>query len=183
MCSIARCMAPSGLKKALSFEAVRLATQERVQQRPPPERRFGEGPNLAAHRGPDCAGDGGAVGGSAEDDVSHRNSATDCRADRRPYGANLCKDQGAERGYQSGQDRNLQRTVEQLILDHMGDAISQRYVKLLRNEIRKNVNRARLSKLLRTQAKAGSCSVQWCRAQNLVHGECRGGQKYLSGAR
>ena len=30
----ARCMAHSGLKKALSFEAVRLASQERVQQRP-----------------------------------------------------------------------------------------------------------------------------------------------------
>ena len=54
---IARCLAPSGLKKALSFRAVKLALQgqcerdgevvrlaslERVQQRPHPERRFGE---------------------------------------------------------------------------------------------------------------------------------------------
>ena len=30
----------SGLKKTLSFEAVRLASQERVQQRLPPERMF-----------------------------------------------------------------------------------------------------------------------------------------------
>ena len=35
-------MAPSGLKKALSFEAVRLASQERVQQRLPPNRMFGK---------------------------------------------------------------------------------------------------------------------------------------------
>ena len=35
-------MAPSGLKKALSFKAVRLASLERVQQRPYPECRFGE---------------------------------------------------------------------------------------------------------------------------------------------
>ena len=39
---IARCMARNGVEKALSFEAVRLASQERVQQRPHPERRFGE---------------------------------------------------------------------------------------------------------------------------------------------
>ena len=58
---VARSMAPGGLKKALSFEAVRLASQERVQQGHFLERRFGEGPNLAAHRGPDCAGDGGQL--------------------------------------------------------------------------------------------------------------------------
>ena len=39
---IARSMAPSGLTKALSLGAVRLASQERVQQRSPPERRFGK---------------------------------------------------------------------------------------------------------------------------------------------
>ena len=54
---IARRIAPSGLKKALSFraaelalqeqcepggEVVRLASLERVQQRPHPERRFGD---------------------------------------------------------------------------------------------------------------------------------------------
>ena len=39
---VARCMAPSDLKKALSFDAVRLASLERVQQRPHPVRRFGE---------------------------------------------------------------------------------------------------------------------------------------------
>ena len=38
---ITRSMAHSGLKKGLSFEAVRLASQELVQQRPRPERRFG----------------------------------------------------------------------------------------------------------------------------------------------
>ena len=52
---IARSMAPAGLKKALSFEAVTLASQERVQQRPPLRPR---------------AADGGSVGGSAEDGVS-----------------------------------------------------------------------------------------------------------------
>ena len=36
---ITRSMTRSGLKKALSFEAVRLALQEAVQQRPRPERR------------------------------------------------------------------------------------------------------------------------------------------------
>ena len=35
-------MALSSLKKALSFEAVRLPSLERVQQRPHPERRLGE---------------------------------------------------------------------------------------------------------------------------------------------
>ena len=39
---IARSMAPAGLKKALSFEAVRLASQERVQQRLPPGLRCGD---------------------------------------------------------------------------------------------------------------------------------------------
>ena len=36
---IARSMAPAGLKKELSLEAVRLASQERVQQRLPPRLR------------------------------------------------------------------------------------------------------------------------------------------------
>ena len=61
---IARSMAPSSVKKAVSFEAVRLASQERVQQRTLAERRFGkisgERPNLAVLHGPECAGDGGA---------------------------------------------------------------------------------------------------------------------------
>ena len=34
------------LKKALSFEAARLASQERVQQRPRPEPRFDEQPEV-----------------------------------------------------------------------------------------------------------------------------------------
>ena len=78
---IAGSMAPASLKKASSFEAVRLASQERVQQRLRPGLR---------------AADGGSVGGSAEDGVS---------ADRQPSrsgdpGANFCKD----RGYRSAQD-------------------------------------------------------------------------------
>ena len=52
---IARSMAPTSLKKVLSFEAVRLAFRERVQQRLPPGRR---------------AVNGGSIGGSAEDGVS-----------------------------------------------------------------------------------------------------------------
>ena len=52
---IARSMAPTDLKKALSFEALRLASQERVQQRLPQELR---------------AADGGSIEGSAEDCVS-----------------------------------------------------------------------------------------------------------------
>ena len=52
---IARSMAPAGLRKDLSFEAVMLASRERVQQRFPPRLR---------------AADGGSVGGSAEDGVS-----------------------------------------------------------------------------------------------------------------
>ena len=53
---IARSRAPSGLKKALSFEAVRLASKERVQQR-----------LLLGLR----AADGGSVEGSFEDSVSN----------------------------------------------------------------------------------------------------------------
>ena len=53
---IARSMAPAGLRKALSFEAMRLASQERVELRLPPGLR---------------AADGGSVGGSAEDGVSN----------------------------------------------------------------------------------------------------------------
>ena len=52
---IARSMAPTGLKKALSFEVASLASQERVQQRLPLGLR---------------AADGGSVVGSAEDSVS-----------------------------------------------------------------------------------------------------------------
>ena len=48
-------MAPTGLKKALSLETVRLASQQRVQQR--------------LHQGLRAA-DGGSVEGSAEDRVS-----------------------------------------------------------------------------------------------------------------
>ena len=47
---ITRSMAPAGLKSALSFEAVRSASRERVQQRLPPGLR---------------AADGGSVGGGA----------------------------------------------------------------------------------------------------------------------
>ena len=54
---IARCMALSGLKKALSLEAVRLASKERVQQRLPLGLR---------------AADGGSVEGSAEDSVESK---------------------------------------------------------------------------------------------------------------
>ena len=76
---IARCMAPSGLKKPLSFEAMRLFPLERVQQRLHPERRFGEQREmfevtkisskdriLQRTGEPDSRGfgDGGAVGGS-----------------------------------------------------------------------------------------------------------------------
>ena len=97
-----------------------------MQQRPSPERRFDDGPNLAAHRGQDCAGDGGAVVGSAEDDVSQRTQ-------RRP--AEQIVDPPApvflerisvslrtlswfiEAAKTSSQDQNLQRTVEQIIND------------------------------------------------------------------
>ena len=48
-------MAPTGLKKVLSVEAVRSASRERLQQRLLPELR---------------AADGGSVGRSAEDGVS-----------------------------------------------------------------------------------------------------------------
>ena len=68
-----RCKARSGLKKALSLEAARLPSHERVQQRPPLECRFGEQNDLVEvtkisskdpilqRTGPDCAEDGGAV--------------------------------------------------------------------------------------------------------------------------
>ena len=93
---IARSMAAAGLKKALSFEAVRLASHERVQQRLLPERSsesFGEqneiveeNQNLQRTRDQilkdfaqdrvqqglvePLAADGGSFGGSAEDGVS-----------------------------------------------------------------------------------------------------------------
>ena len=70
------------LKKALSFEAVRLASQERVQQRLPQGLR---------------AADGGSVEGSDEDRVTKRNPAANCRADRRSCRCNGCETVGEAR--------------------------------------------------------------------------------------
>ena len=115
----------------MSFEPVRLASQERVQQRPSPG-RFGAGPNLAAHRGQDCAGDGGAVGGSAEDDVSQRTQRrtakqiVDTPAPVFPERISVSLrtlrlfTEGAKT---SSQDQNLERSVEQMINDYMNRAI------------------------------------------------------------
>ena len=52
---IARSMAPAGLTEALSFEAVRLASRERVQQRLPPGLRDADGGSVVGGRQPGIA--------------------------------------------------------------------------------------------------------------------------------
>ena len=99
---IARSMAPAGLKKALSFEAVRLASQERVQQRLYPglcceDQLFKD---FAQDRFPQRlveprAADGGSVGGRAEDGVSSGIQRRPPRSD--VPGANFCEDCGCQR--------------------------------------------------------------------------------------
>ena len=106
---IARCTAPSGLKKALSLEAVRLAPQERVQQQPLPERKFGEQNELP------CKG-------------LELNAFIE--ASKTPI-----------------QDQNLQRAVEQIIVDFMDEAMPQ----ILENMFEQK------------GADARNCSVQWSR--------------------
>ena len=108
---IAPCMAPSGLKKALSFrvvelalrddEAVRSVSQARGQQRPEQSPR---------------ARDGWTVGGSAEGEVSRRNPAADCLPERMSEKISE-RNEVIKVGEISSQGRNLQRTVEQTLVD------------------------------------------------------------------
>ena len=119
---IACCMAPSGVKKALSFEAVRLASHgpfrsavlkgfveqneivdvTKISSEDGILQRTGDQDSQGFHTGQGaavfgCAGSGGAVGGSTEDGVSERSSSCSARA-------HLCEDLGAERVYHSGED-------------------------------------------------------------------------------
>ena len=143
-------MAPSGLQKALSFEAVRLASQERIQQVPPSERsseRFGDQnlerrPNLAAHQGPDSRGFHPRHGANSLW-LCRRwwSSWRKCRR-RCPRAVQLlfCRSESLrgsgglsgfiEAAKTSSQDQNLQRTVEQNLDDTWYDPASRSFERI-----------------------------------------------------
>ena len=142
-------MAPSGLQKALSFEAVRLASQERIQQVPPSERsseRFGDQnlerrPNLAAHQGPDSRGFHprqqqplvvpemvGAVGRKCRRRCPRAVQLLFCRSESLRGSGGLSG--FIEAAKTSSQDQNLQRTVEQNLDDTWYDPASRSFERI-----------------------------------------------------
>ena len=176
-----------------------------MQQRPSLERRFGEGPNLTAHRGLDCTGGGGAVGGSAEDDVSQRTQRrtaeqiVDPPAPVFPERISMSLQTLSwfiEAAETSSQDQILQRTVEQNIDDKMNKAISQVMEKTLEaREVGKTTLQEQISESAqdlvpekcRGRHNCPSGANFWTEsgyrsAQDLVPGKCRGRRKYPSRA-
>ena len=189
-----------------------MASQERIQQGPPPERRFGEGPNLAAQRGPDCAKDDGTVGGNTKDGVSQqiqRRTAEQIvdlpapvfteRISARIKGLSAV----VEAAKTSSQDQNLQRTVAQVTEVFLDEAISPIMEKI--KEVRERTletfceqtevidvveSSSQDWKLLRTVDQDSVEVVKNFPQERIsgrsqvieVLGKCRGRQKYPSGA-